>query len=505
MNKHRVPIKEIAEVEIKDFGPISDGKIILKPLTIFIGPNNSGKSYAAMLIRAIFESQHPLSIIELFLSTMYSITKRSSDLEQFKFPELEKIVNDLKEKEEADVPEQLIERIINMIFKEIYEKILSNEITRSFASKLDELIRIGKESFKLRIRFDSYYVHLIYQQDKIKIIECPRIDTNNIRIKLRVKEEESLLTDQIVSHQSLEDSSIKCEIIIAKHLLIKRNRNFVYSRIMRSLIHELIRHIYKIFRVIRCYYLPAARSGILQGHRALAASIVRRAPYVGIEEFEIPKFSGTISDFISSILTLPEETEGPFYKLAQDFEKELIRGKVVVRTLEEHLSPEIKYSFMDKEIPLHRASSTVSELAPLLLYLKYKIIPNNVLIIEEPEAHLHPQNQRILAKFLVRMIRKGLKIIITTHSEFLLEQLNNFILLSKIESNKRREYKYSEEDYLNPDEVSVHVFNYDDSTNGYKIVKVEIDEEDGISQEEFLKVHEALYEETYKLQKDINT
>ena len=43
--------KKIAlAVEAKDFGPISDGKITLKPLTLFIGPNNSGKSYAAMLV-----------------------------------------------------------------------------------------------------------------------------------------------------------------------------------------------------------------------------------------------------------------------------------------------------------------------------------------------------------------------------------------------------------------------------------------------------------------------
>jgi len=52
--------KKIAlAVEAKDFGPISDGKITLKPLTLFIGPNNSGKSYAAMLVHSIFESYTP--------------------------------------------------------------------------------------------------------------------------------------------------------------------------------------------------------------------------------------------------------------------------------------------------------------------------------------------------------------------------------------------------------------------------------------------------------------
>ena len=46
-------------LEMKDFGPIIEGNISLKPLTLFVGPNNSGKSYAAMLIHSIYETCHP--------------------------------------------------------------------------------------------------------------------------------------------------------------------------------------------------------------------------------------------------------------------------------------------------------------------------------------------------------------------------------------------------------------------------------------------------------------
>ena len=47
-----------SKIEIKDFGPICKGEIELKPLTIFIGPNNSGKSYAAMLIHSLYRSYY---------------------------------------------------------------------------------------------------------------------------------------------------------------------------------------------------------------------------------------------------------------------------------------------------------------------------------------------------------------------------------------------------------------------------------------------------------------
>jgi len=486
------------EVEPEDFGPISGGKITLKPLTLFIGPNNSGKSYAAMLIHSVFESYilttlprgAPFYMRRHFLEK--ARTRINTRIFHKEILELTRQINGLKEGGELEIPKQLIEKVTNKIFEEMYEIGLSNEIVRSFACPLNELTRIGKTSFALKINFDSYSTHLTLKNDKLKIKEYPQLD-----IKVRVKVIES-------PTPTIETNNMKNGVLIKiggwkEAELKKLMPRFLMDVLLEKCCFHVLENI-----AMPCYYLPAARSGILQGHKALAASIVKKVPYVGIERLEIPKFSGVVSDFLSSIITLPEE-KGPFYQLAQDFEKELIKGEVVVRTLDEYLYPEIKYNFEGTEIPLHRASSTVSELAPLFLYLKYNIQPRSVLIIEEPEAHLHPENQRILAKFLVKLVRRGVNITITTHSEYLLEQLNSFILLSKVEPKKRVErYKYHEEDFLKPDEVAAYVFSYDKKSAGHRINEVEITEEDGISQEEFLKIHEALYEETIKLRRDLS-
>ncbi len=43
-------------IEIENFGPIASGSFELRPLTLFIGPNNTGKSYAATLAHSIVQA-----------------------------------------------------------------------------------------------------------------------------------------------------------------------------------------------------------------------------------------------------------------------------------------------------------------------------------------------------------------------------------------------------------------------------------------------------------------
>ena len=40
-------------LEIEDFGPIAEARLEVRPLTVFIGPSNTGKSYLAVLIYAL--------------------------------------------------------------------------------------------------------------------------------------------------------------------------------------------------------------------------------------------------------------------------------------------------------------------------------------------------------------------------------------------------------------------------------------------------------------------
>ena len=62
--------------------------------------------------------------------------------------------------------------------------------------------------------------------------------------------------------------------------------------------------------------------------------------------------------------------------------------------------------------------------------------PNEVLIFEQPELHLHPYSQSRLADFFIELVKNGRKVIIETHSEYIILRLRYHVLTERIESDR---------------------------------------------------------------------
>jgi hypothetical protein len=82
-------------------------------------------------------------------------------------------------------------------------------------------------------------------------------------------------------------------------------------------------------------------------------------------------------------------------------------------------------------IPLHLASSSARGLSDLYFFLRHTAAHGQLLIIDEPESHLDTRNQVLFARMLAGFVRAGLRVLITTHSDYLVKELNNLIMLGR--------------------------------------------------------------------------
>ena len=121
------------------------------------------------------------------------------------------------------------------------------------------------------------------------------------------------------------------------------------------------------------------------------------------------------------------------------------------------------------DIPLHLASSSARGLSDLYFYLRHRTSPwNHLLIIDEPESHLDTFNQIRLARNLAHFVRSGIKVLVTTHSDYLIKEINNLIMLGHLDDgrNKRlpRDLGYKPDDRLDIDSVRAYVAEDDGLT-----------------------------------------
>ena len=211
--------------------------------------------------------------------------------------------------------------------------------------------------------------------------------------------------------------------------------------------------------------------------------------------------SGVLADFLTLMIGIGSKHQSRArnregVKLAGPLEGNLLGGTVRVENSEAGY-PAFAYrpkGWRD-DLPLMRASSMVSELAPVVLYLRHIIGSGDVLIIEEPEAHLHPAMQAAFARELARLVHAGVRIVMTTHSGWFLEQIGNLVRLSDL-PRKRRRGLDAADCALNPDEVGAWLFKPSNRVKGSVVEEIVLDPETGLYPADYDVVSEALYNES---------
>ena len=523
------PDSQNLELSVTDFGPIAKAKIDLRPLTVFVGPSNTGKSYMAVLIYALHQffstysrrrdsrslsrvkQRQSLDLSEHDLSSLYAWAKET--LSKLEATEQEDPYSIELPKSIADLVRPILNNVAHLI------EDLENEITRCFGvSKAKNLIRHlgdGKTTFSLLHNISrevgqndplGYKVTVTGQKTKIDTLI-----RNTMPLQMDIEDLSVLLgdwnTDWLIEMEnfglrkmgSAEAANWNVDWLAemknmgkneeAKSTLIELLRilaNSIALSIVGPLIHP-------------AYYLPADRAGVMHAHQVAVRGLIASASRAALRrDSPMPVLSGVLGDFLEQLVALAsyssmrrEPQDGN--DLALRMEQALLRGTVHVERSEiDYPSFVYRPEGWEKDLPLMNASSMVSELAPVVLYLRHVVQPGDLLIIEEPESHLHPEMQVAFIRQLAVAVKAGIRILITTHSEWVLEELANLVRLSELPAERR--VGIDDPDIvLSPDELGAWFFERESKNSGSVVREIPLDVESGTFPAGFGLISENLY------------
>ena len=488
------------QLSVTDFGPIAQGKVDLRPLTVFVGPSNSGKTYFAILFYALHRLLVGFPRIPV-LRAPYRYLGRdgtSSD-------------NQSSKQEYLDFSQKMEENRDALRFRD-----LPSDVREAVLSPLNDVDIMGADlKVELERCFDLEDIsHLIRWSESTEAAE----------LKLDIREQGQNLW-QLQADISKSGITPQCSIenpLLMPESSISPNfkHRFSTSRYLRSFqrslnedkngiaaarfLEEMVIQVGIGQRLSNAHYLPAARSGIMQSHRVIASSLVRLATRAGLQRLpETPTFSGVMADFMEKLIFfqnrrgLSKLMEG----LADQMERNILEGQIGPSSTSLETYPEFVYKIQEaqEDIGLTRTSSMVSELAPVVLFLRGVTNEGDWLIIEEPEAHLHPAAQTSMAQLLGHMVRAGLQVVITTHSDWLLKEISNLIREGELESRSESENTRGTH-WLKPDEVGTWLFRKGPGTSSSTVEEIPFDRIEGIEPQDYEVIAEELYNRSASLQ-----
>ena len=151
------------------------------------------------------------------------------------------------------------------------------------------------------------------------------------------------------------------------------------------------------------------------------------------------------------------------------------------------------------KLTMDESSSAARSLLDIGFFLRHVAAPGQILMVDEPELNLHPENQRRIARLLARLVNVGIKVFVTTHSDYLIRELNTLIMLNHDKPHLKRiarDNGYQQAELITSDQVRVYMAQEDlmpleegqkRRRRGHTLVPADIDPQLGIEARSFDK------------------
>ena len=461
------------QITAENFGPIEKADVDLRPLTVFVGESNTGKTYLAALIYALHQAFEGIPRVPWLYYTASRFDpiyySQPADLStQSVLEETQEALTKLKRAKQpfkfSDLPQWVRDRLQSGF---AHAEGLENELKRCFDfESASELVRFtGSQGNAMKVSFEVR-------------------EKNQTLWSFNLCNAESGITT---------DKSINEDIVLSS-----KDREIFQKALEVTDQGIPLRFITPVSE--KFHYVPAPRGGIMETHGVILSSLVESATRVGLERSrENATLSGMIADFLKQIINYEEGrvSSDEMSGIAKFLEDQVLRGEIEVNRPAGGY-PEFRYRPQNSEraLRINQSSSMVSELAPLVFFLRDVVRPGDTLIIEEPEAHLHPAAQTKVALTLAHLVRVGVRVIITTHSDWLLEQIGN--LIREGEVMKLGKNKVEPTTWLTKEEVGAWWFR-----EGEPVTEIPFDSIEGIEPKEYYDVAEELHNNAVEFQQHL--
>lgn len=428
------------KIQVENLGAIKNARINLdKPLTLFCGQNNTGKTYLAYIIYALTKlkvSKSPLML-------------NVSQLIENGFVEL-----DLNIKELFDFKNRSIDQIklnLNTIFG-ISEDVAS-QIFSDFSITFDVDIN-NFNSKVISIDFDDIFA---INEQRLKIIK----QSGSLRLRVELVEDgdyKELINSEfmgIIISSIIANKVVYYPISNAVIFSVERNSIFTFSKELSLNRNLLIDQMQKLSK----------------GDKISPFDMLMNSTN---------RYPIAISDglSVSNDLQNIQKKKSDFYEFASEIEEDLLHGTLIVTK-----EGDMQFSSnrnKGKKLPIHMSASIVKTLSSLVFYLKHIAEKSDLIIIDEPEMNLHPDSQRILAKVFAKLLNQGFRLLISTHSDYIIREFNNLIMTSHNKPEIKElasKLGYNTDESIQPEQVGCYYFHFPRSTSRQlNVVELSVDE-----------------------------
>ena len=427
--------------EIKNLGYVDSAQVELGELTVVCGFNNTGKTYLSYALWGFFETWINYSNFK-FLDTYFKdyLEKGvvSIDLKKHE-KEISKVFNDTAYNYGKNI------QSIFSIGEDFFSK-------TKFSISEEELSIAYDKHFEEKISFNNEFDILLSKKEKSPIIEMNVLSETPKPLPLPrtifIKIFSTFISKNYFQHLFPRPFIITSERT-GISLFLKEldfNKNDIVNKILKKKTlkeHDMLEFIFN--RVSR--YAEPIKSNV-DNIRDLS---------------QIVKYKSFIS----------KGNNKQEYKELLKLWSEIIQGAYKVTDSEIFFVPKKERNRNKILLPIYASSSAVKSLLLLDIYIKNIAKVGDILFIDEPELNLHPENQRKLADLFARLVNIGIKVFITTHSDYLMKELNNLIMLSHVTDKQSilKKYKYSSISTIQKEKIKAYV------AENHALTPVEISEE----------------------------